>query len=202
MKSQTTKTLMCILAILAMTALAFSGCARKHIVSSPPAQKPATGVEPAPKPAVVEEAPVVLEDNYVVDAPDEEQPPRAKVEEGSLDDEPIPAPTPTEAAAPITAPEVAPATAPAAAPAAAVATETEAVPMGDMYYVQVGAFSDMENANKVLAGLISDGYAGSKLATTSSGLYRVQAGTFPDKAAAEAALMVLKTEYPKGYILK
>ena len=173
MKSQTTKTLMCILAILAMTALAFSGCARKHIVSSPPAQKPATGVEPAPKPAVVEEAPVVLEDNYVVDAPDEEQPPRAKVEEGSLDDEPIPAPTPTEAAAPITAPEVAPATAPAAAPAAAVATETEAVPMGDMYYVQVGAFSDMENANKVLAGLISDGYAGSKLATTSSGLYQI-----------------------------
>lgn len=70
------------------------------------------------------------------------------------------------------------------------------------YYVQVGAFSDLENANKVLAGLLSDGYKGSMLVKTDTGMYRVRAGAFADTDAASQALEALKADYPNGFVLK
>jgi cell division protein FtsN len=70
------------------------------------------------------------------------------------------------------------------------------------YYVQVGAFSDQENANRALKRLIADGYKGSVMVKTDEGLFRVQAGSFPDEATAGAALDRLKTDYPKGFVLK
>lgn len=81
-------------------------------------------------------------------------------------------------------------------PAASTAVETGS------YFVQVGAFSDLENANKVLAGLLARGYKGSMLEKTDAGMYRVHAGAFADEAGAAAALEALKTDYPKGFVLK
>lgn len=85
-----------------------------------------------------------------------------------------------------------------AAPAAAAAAALETGP----YFVQVGAFSDLENANKVLAGLLSDGYKGSMLEKTDTGMYRVHAGAFADEAGADAALDALKADFPKGFVIK
>jgi DedD protein len=70
------------------------------------------------------------------------------------------------------------------------------------YYVQVGAFSNVENANRALERLIADGYKGSVMIKTDEGLFRVQAGSFPDEATAGAALEKLKADYPKGFVLK
>lgn len=124
-------------------------------------------------------------------------------------------------AAPQAAPQAAvPAATPAATPAApATNPEDEVVGIGDVrqatgadsaatatasgpYYVQVGAFSDMENADRALKRLIADGYKGSVMIKTDEGLFRVQAGSFPDEAAAGAALEELRTDYPNGFVLK
>ncbi|EGB15113.1 Sporulation domain-containing protein [Pseudodesulfovibrio mercurii] len=92
--------------------------------------------------------------------------------------------------------------------AAAVAAPAEppvaapAVAAGGPYYVQVGAFSDVTNANRALERLIADGYKGSVMVKTDEGLFRVQAGSFPDEATAGAALEKLKADYPKGFVLK
>lgn len=87
----------------------------------------------------------------------------------------------------------------AAAPAAT--TMPEIAETGP-YFVQVGAFSDLENANKVLAGLLSDGYKGSMLQKTDNDMYRVHAGAFADKANAEAALEKLRPGFPNGFVIK
>lgn len=79
---------------------------------------------------------------------------------------------------------------------------TPAVAAGGPYFVQVGAFSDEQNANRALARLIADGYKGSVMVKTDEGLFRVQAGSFPDEATAGAALDKLRTDYPKGFVLK
>ena len=118
------------------------------------------------------------------------------------------------AAKPVAQPTVQPAPA-AAAPAKVfvnpedevVEPETSVTPAplagtGGAYYVQVGAFSDLENANRALSRLLSDGYKGSVLIKTDEGLYRVQAGSFPDEASAGVALDRLKADYPKGFVLK
>ena len=89
----------------------------------------------------------------------------------------------------------------AASKAETAAPESEAVLSGEIYYVQIGAFSDLENANRALARLLSDGYEGSRLSKTEDGLFRVQAGTFPDEASAGEALSKLLADYPKGFVL-
>jgi cell division protein FtsN len=89
---------------------------------------------------------------------------------------------------------------PGAAADPQAATPTMAV--SGPYYVQVGAFSDQENANRALARLIADGYKGSVMVKTDEGLFRVQAGSFPDEATAGAALDKLKADYPNGFVLK
>lgn len=178
--------------LLAVCALILGGCYRKHIESAPPARKPAVEAAPAPapKPAVVEEKTEIIEETYVVESPTADEAPEVKVEEADLDAEPT-----VEAEA---------------IKMEAEKTEIEAVesaeqapaPMGEMYYVQVGAFSDLANANNVLAKLIAEGYAGSKLISTGTGLYRVQAGAFTDRTSADDALARLLEEYPNGFVLK
>ena len=90
----------------------------------------------------------------------------------------------------------------AGADSAAAAPATKVVAAGGPYFVQVGAFSNRENANRALARLIEDGYKGSVMVETDEGLFRVQAGSFPDEATAGAALDKLKADYPKGFVLK
>lgn len=211
-----------------LLALALGGCARQHIVSSPPAQRPADratprAADPAPAP---EPAPTadpertrVDEGVYVVDAPATEDPAR-QVREVELGEEPL-AEEPADGALPPAAPPAATqATTEGpteAEPDAAAATHAplggEAQPgatasampevvEGGKYYVQVGAFSDLENANRALARLIADGYKGSKLDATDDGLFRVQAGAFADHDSAELALSRLRADYPKGFVLK
>ncbi len=183
------------LAVMAslVTLMVLGGCMRQHVVSSPPAQRPARGVEPAPAPTPAPaeteaKSEPVVEGTYVVDAPTAEGPAIA-VQEGDLSEERTRPITPQPV---LTAPN---------ATAQPAATQTSTV-ADAKYYVQVGAFSDLENANQALARLLSDGYKGSKLDATSDGLFRVQAGAFDDRKAAEAALDRLRAQYPKGFVLK
>ena len=201
-------------ALAAVLSLALlGGCFRQHIETTPPGATPATprtqpveaAPEPAPAPAAkVEEPAVVIEETYVIDAPqpDAQAAPKSAVKEADLGDESAPAP----AAAP--APEQqaakpAPKAAVAAPDEAAVAAaETAPDLMGEMFYVQVGSFSELENANKVLSSLMEKGYDGSKLSMTDDGSFRVQAGAFTDREGARRALETLLTDYKGAFILK
>ncbi|WP_319470139.1 SPOR domain-containing protein [uncultured Pseudodesulfovibrio sp.] len=222
-----------ILSVALLALAVMGGCFRKHIASSPPAQRPSKRVEvtPAPAPEVVEEKKLeVIEETYVVDAPDQGPAP-VKVEEGDLGEEPVVTKADSPAAVPVavTGEKVPaskidePARTSKAAPVEQKATDAVASPeqetaavetvidgesaqttsvLKEMYYVQVGAFSNLENANRALARLISDGYKGSRLVRTDDGLYRAQAGAFPDEVSAGNALEKLHTDYPKGFVLK
>jgi len=215
-----------ILAALAVALLGLAllgGCYRQHIESTPPpGATPATRVGPtaatrsdhseppkviddsgaaAPEAARAQEPGPIIEETYVLDAPKEAEAPGPQVSEGDLDAEPAPAPV--AKAEPASAPAKAPVSAAKAEPiapeaAAAVAPEV----MGDMFYVQVGSFSELENANKVLSSLMEQGYDGSKLAMTDDGQFRVQAGAFTDKVAARAALDKLLPSFKGAFILK
>ncbi|ADU64153.1 MAG: SPOR domain-containing protein [Pseudodesulfovibrio sp.] len=199
--------------------LALGGCARQHIVSSPPAQRPADRAMPTPAPGPAETAETAgatasrsadeqwqgSEGVSVVDAPATGE--SKAVFEDDLDEEPgwvkatSPATTaPPEAAQPAAAASAS--TEPAQSAAIAPDAATVAMTQGGKYYVQVGAFSDLENANRALARLIKEGYKGSKLDATADGIYRVQAGAFADPVEAGAALDQLRAEYPKGFVLK
>ena len=206
------------LLILTAATLALSGCFRKHIESSPPAKTPSHTMSSGSEPGLIEETHEVgestaplekpIEEVYEVDAP--KNPESAAVGENELAEEPLPEAgqlqREAEAAAAETATE--PAMVEPASKAEQVA-ETQDAPEADtpatvsgQYYVQVGAFSDLENANRVLARLIADGYKDSVLIRTEEGLFRVQAGSFPDEASAEDALTNLVVDYPKGFVLK
>lgn len=103
---------------------------------------------------------------------------------------------------------------PQAKPAAAAPAKQQAAPAkeaapakakaaGGKYFVQVGSFASPENAEKLVKRLKAQGFGGSRQVRTETGgkvLYRVQAGSFPDKAAAESALKALKGEFPSGYV--
>jgi DedD protein len=212
-------------AVLGLTLL--TGCFRKHIESTPPpgatpatrvGPTPATKAEPAPEaspeaapaPAAEDRTPGVIEETYVVDAPEPENPPKAPVEEADLAAEPAPAKAEASdgAAAPAAKADEAAKVETGVDEDAAVdeavaeAEADPAAPMGELFYVQVGAFSELENANKVLAGLMEQGYDGSKLAMTDDGRFRVQAGAFTDKEAARRALDKLTQTYAGAFILK
>ncbi|MFH1913468.1 MAG: SPOR domain-containing protein [Pseudomonadota bacterium] len=201
-----------------MAALVVGGCARQHIVSTPPAQRPSERTTPLPAErapeattdaATTDEALRTSEGVYVVDAPATGEPTR-RVAEQELGEEPLPAEAASAPAA-----TVAPADTTAAETTVtdhtplthethpgATATAMPEVVEGGSYFVQVGAFSDLENANRALARLIADGYKGSRLDTAGDGLFRVQAGAFGDHGSAEAALDRLRAQYPKGFVLK
>lgn len=105
-------------------------------------------------------------------------------------------------------------TEPAAKPESAdsfINPEEEVVEIGDapavaapveMHYVQVGAFSMSENAEKVLATLVDQGYPDSKITMSTKGLYLVRAGGFEDETTARVALDKLKELYPSSFIVK
>jgi len=227
MKKRTTTCLF----FAAMTAMLIltTGCARKHIVSSPPTEEPAKQVEvtPAPQPEAAQEQPGLIDETYEVDAPEEAGAPEAKIEESDLAEDVTPAPAKVDgemaepaktevqeanemkeeaAAAAVATPEAEAAAKPVeeqtAADVSEPEVEEEATPLTGMYYVQIGAFSDLENANRALARLLSDGYKGSRLSKMDDGLFRVQAGAFPDETSAGEALSKLLTDYPKGFVLK
>ncbi|WP_285906059.1 SPOR domain-containing protein [Pseudodesulfovibrio pelocollis] len=197
-----------------MAALIVGGCARQHIVSSPPAQRPSERTIPLPAESSSEaatDADAMATDDerrtsdgvYVVDAPTEE--PTRRVAERELGEEPLPAEAASAPAATVAHADTTVAdhtsltheTHPGA-----TATAMPEVVEGGSYFVQVGAFSDLENANRALARLIADGYKGSRLDTAGDGLFRVQAGSFGDHGSAEAALDRLRAQYPKGFVLK
>jgi len=206
-----------------VAALTLGGCARQHIVSSPPAQRPAERATPlpaerTPEPSAAQDAESERRDSegvYVVDAPVTEEAPRS-VAESELAEEPLHTGTApaTASPGPASSDPVTAADDAFAAPATghtplahgthpgATATAMPEVVEGGSYFVQVGAFSDLENANRALARLIADGYKGSRLDATGDGLFRVQAGAFGDHGSAETALERLRAEYPKGFVLK
>ena len=215
--------LIAVLLTVAMT-VALSGCFRKKIESSPPNRRPVvTAKAPEPKasaPVVVEaeKKPDLIEETYVVDAP--EQPQAIRVQEGELGEEPVvdlaiegadPGPTantaePAETGTQPTEPEPEVAK---ASMAEAAATEPETADVEEMgkataagmHFVQVGAFSDVENANRALAYLLSEGYQGSTLSKSKDGLFRVRAGAFNDASSAREALKALQDAYPNSYVV-
>ncbi|MGE4194488.1 MAG: SPOR domain-containing protein [Pseudodesulfovibrio sp.] len=217
------------LAVLAIAALITGGCARKHIESAPATQRPVVKAEPKPEPGIIEETYVVggpekpmgepldapIEEVYEVDAAKEAGTSRAAVGETELAEEPLPDADQlrreADAAAGVHPPETGVRAEEAASPSLSPEDEqvmsrpiegTEVAPVSGGYYVQVGAFSDLENANRALARLLADGYKGSVMIRTDEGLFRVQAGAFPDEISAGVALDKLRTDYPKGFVLK
>ena len=213
MQRTTVKFLTAALAAVLSLAL-LGGCFRQHIDTTPPGATPATprtqpveaAPEPAPAPAAkVEEPAVVIEETYVVDAPqpDAQAAPGSAVKEADLGDESAPAAAPAAAPAPEQkAAKPAPQAEAAPDEAAVAAAETAPDLMGEMFYVQVGSFSELENANKVLSSLMEKGYDGSKLSMTDDGSFRVQAGAFTDREGARRALETLLNDYKGAFILK
>ncbi len=209
-------------AVLGLTLL--TGCFRQHLDSTtPPGATPATRAEPTsaprtePKPAApveVKKTPGVIEETYVIEAPKEVTPPKATVKEADLDAETAPTAKASEGAdttkkaATDTAKDTKE-TAPAKDTTEAVKAKTPDTPakdttevMGEMFYIQVGTFSELENANKVLSSLIEAGYSGSKLVMNDDGQFRVQAGAFTDKEAAREALSKLMETFDGAFIIK
>ena len=209
--------------LLLMSTLVTAGCFRKHIVSTPPSKAPTrtttTTAAPEPKPEVkqIEEEPMVIEETYEINAPKKEAITN-EVGETDLGEEPLPEPEAVDTAATPApepaAPEVA-TTAPAAepvveAPAEKLSEPMETVdpanntpaPIGDVYYVQVGAFSEQSNAENVLADLVARGYDESRIVESAGGLFKVQAGTFSGTPEAETAVEAMQDMFPKAFILK
>lgn len=183
-----------------------------------------TETKPAP-PAEVKKTPGVIEETYVIEAPKEAAAPKETVKEADLDAETATAKTPestdtakqtattdtAKKAAKDTATDTTPTkdTTPAKDAPQAVKAKTPEAPakdaavvMGEMFYIQVGTFSELENANKVLSSLIEEGYSGSKLIMNDNGQFRVQAGAFTDKEAAREALSKLMETFDGAFIIK
>lgn len=198
-------------ATLLLVVLLSGGCFRKHIPSTPPAHKRADRTEPAPTPAPAPEKkaePGIIEETYVVDAPAAQDTPDDMVAEGDLAEEPLREEAAQEPDETISAEDHEAIKEDVQAEMEEAVDEAESGPSAepmpaveDLYYVQVGAFSDLDNANNVLADLLSRGYDGSRLVEVDGGLYRVQAGGFTDEAAAREGLLDLQRDYPRGFIL-
>ena len=109
-----------------------------------------------------------------------DQPPVAAVTE---------APAPTEAAIPAPAP----AAAPAAPPAPAAAKPAASDPAGTSWYVQLGAFGERANADRLAARVGTYGYDADVAGFPVSGptVYRVRLGPEPTRARAEAIASAL-----------
>ena len=72
------------------------------------------------------------------------------------------------------------------------------------YYVQVGAFSQAENARATHDMLVRQGYSGSRILAVKTGaggtLHVVKAGVFAQRGAAEQALQRLRRQFPSSFI--
>lgn len=76
-------------------------------------------------------------------------------------------------------------------------------PGGGRYTVQVGAFSQEDNARRVKDKLVQAGFRGAKVTRAERGgkvLSVVHAGNFQHKEAAEEALRTVKQEFPASFI--
>lgn len=76
-------------------------------------------------------------------------------------------------------------------------------PDGDIkgdFYIQVGAFANKENAQK-LAGILAKLKYKGQIVFGSNNLWNVQAGPWPDSYTAEKMLLVVKTLYPHAFIV-
>ena len=128
-------------------------------------------------------------------APEKEEP----VVEESVDEEPVreePRPAVVQQAEPETAPATRePEPEPAATPAATSTT--------GMWAVQLGSFSNKENAEKLAADLRKQGYAAflSQLTTEKGLLHRVRIGPQKDRASAEAMAGRLAKVGHKGQVV-
>lgn len=68
------------------------------------------------------------------------------------------------------------------------------------FYVQLGAFGQKENARKLTELLKKAGYRG-RLLFGKNNMWNVQAGPWPDSDAARKTLYVLKTMYPRAFVV-
>ncbi|WP_300163012.1 septal ring lytic transglycosylase RlpA family protein [Solidesulfovibrio sp.] len=82
-----------------------------------------------------------------------------------------------------------------------------ATPGGELpgpFYVQVGAFTRRENAEKLFARILAAGYAGSRIhykEIDGTQFFRVHAGAFPTVDAAEEARLRLSTVFEGAFVL-
>ena len=182
--------------------LALAGCFRKPITSDKPWRKPVSE-EPSPvsggavssaSPSTAsgqEEDSGIIEETFIVGDENSAQKSEAPLMESDLTQEEVPAPVVKEPAGATDQPAQTNAAGP-------VATQ----PQAGNIFIQVGAFEEMEKAERALARLVSDGYKGSRISESADGLFRVQAGAFADLDAARNAQDALLAEYPGSYIIK
>jgi len=97
----------------------------------------------------------------------------------------------------------------AAKPRPAVKATAKAEPKAELraengrYAVQVGAFSQDENARRVQKKLVQSGYDSARITRVVRGgreFMAVQAGTFVEREKAEEALRTLRMEFPASFI--
>jgi rare lipoprotein A len=69
------------------------------------------------------------------------------------------------------------------------------------FYVQVGAFADKSNADRLAVKLKESGFGARAILAESVGLYRVQAGPYPGLNRAEQASDALDAAYPGNFIV-
>lgn len=81
------------------------------------------------------------------------------------------------------------------------------MPNGELpgpFYVQVGAFTRRENADRLYSRMVAAGYAGSRVhykEIDGTRFFRVHAGAFPTMAAAEEARIRLATVFAGAFVL-
>ncbi len=83
------------------------------------------------------------------------------------------------------------------------AAENRPQAVAQYYYVQVGSFSQPDNARRLRDRLAGQGFAGSRVKTVNRGgrdLHMVQAGAFRTLDEARAALIRLRVEFPESFI--
>jgi rare lipoprotein A len=91
-------------------------------------------------------------------------------------------------------------TAPVKVEAVQVAADQDAT----RYFVQLGSFSELQNARQLLRKTKKRGYSASRIIRISLDgriYYRVQAGSFPNLALAQKKLHRLRQAYPSSFII-
>lgn len=68
------------------------------------------------------------------------------------------------------------------------------------FYIQVGAFGQKENARKLIETLTKGGYKG-RLFFGSNNMWNVQTGPWKDSEGAQKILPLLKTLYPRAFVV-
>jgi len=113
-----------------------------------------------------------------------------------------PTPPPAPGGAPAEAPKAATPSLAAPAPAAPIATPTPA-PAKGAFWVQVGAFSDPKNAERLGGRLTAERYpVAIRPSESRAHLVVVQVGAYPDRHQAEAARVELEKEGFTGFVLR